>query len=222
MDKPLAVYKPKGPSSNQYLNRIRSLLNTKKIGHAGTLDPLASGILVIGIGRTATKQLNSLIKTDKEYLAEIKFGEVSTTMDEEGEKEIKYIEEPKEFSLNNIEKALKKFIGEIDQKPPKYSALKINGQSAYKLARQGKDFTIKTRKVNIFNIEVLDYKWPLLKIKVHCGSGVYIRSLANDLGDVLGLGAYLSNLERTRVGEFNINDVFSLDELKDRNEKYKI
>jgi tRNA pseudouridine55 synthase len=214
MNKPLAVYKPKGPSSNQYLNRIRSLLNTKKIGHAGTLDPLASGILVIGIGRAATKQLNSLIKTDKEYLAEIKFGQVSTTMDEEGEKEIKCEKEPRNFNLDIIKNQIVNFIGEIKQMPPKYSALKINGQSAYKLARKGKDFDLKERLVNIYSIEVLKYKWPYLQIKVHCGSGVYIRSLAHDLGDKLHVGAYLSNLERIRVANYTINDAISLDELK--------
>lgn len=214
MNKPLAVYKPKGPSSNQYLNRIRSLLNTKKIGHAGTLDPLASGVLVIGVGREATKQLNTLIKTDKEYIAEIKFGQVSSTMDEEGTKEIKYKSEPKNFNLNIIKNELKNFLGKIEQTPPKYSALKINGQSAYKLARKGKDFDLKKRTVIIYNIKILKYKWPYLKIKVHCGSGVYIRSLAHDLGTNLHTGAYLSNLERTRVGNYTIIDTVNLDELK--------
>jgi tRNA pseudouridine55 synthase len=219
MNKPLAVYKPKGPSSNQYLNRIRSLLNTKKIGHAGTLDPLASGVLVIGIGREATKQLSSLIKTDKEYIAEIKFGQCSTTMDEEGEKEIKCEKKPEKFNLGIIKKELEKFIGEIKQMPPKYSALKINGQSAYKLARKGKDFDLKARIVNIYNIEVLKYEWPYLKSKVHCGSGVYIRSLAHDLGASLQVGAYLSNLERTRVGDFTIHNTISLDDLKIKQEE---
>ncbi len=219
MNKPLAVYKPKGPSSNQYLNRIRSLLNTKKIGHAGTLDPLASGVLVIGIGRVATKQLNSIIKTDKEYIAEIKFGQVSTTMDEEGEKEIKVEKKPGDFDLNKIKKALKDFIGEIKQKPPKYSALKINGQSAYKLARKGEQFDLKERKVNIYSLEILKYEWPYLILKVHCGSGVYVRSLAHDLGSKLHVGAYLSNLERTRVGEFKSEDSISLEDLKVTYEK---
>ncbi|MCF7795128.1 tRNA pseudouridine(55) synthase TruB [Patescibacteria group bacterium] len=221
MDKPLAVYKPKGPSSNQYLNRIRALLNTKKIGHAGTLDPLASGILVIGIGRVATKQLNSLIKKDKEYIAEIKFGELSTTMDEEGEKEIKHKKEPKSFNLNIIKKELRNFIGKIKQMPPKYSALKINGQSAYKLSRKGEDFKLKKREVVIYSIEILTYKWPYLKIRVHCGSGVYIRSLAHDLGLNLAVGAYLSNLERTRVGDYKLKDTLNLDTLKIEYEKYK-
>ncbi|HKK54430.1 MAG TPA: tRNA pseudouridine(55) synthase TruB [Patescibacteria group bacterium] len=216
MKKPLAVYKPKGPSSNQYLNRIRSLLNTKKIGHAGTLDPLASGVLVIGIGREATKQLNTLIKTDKEYIAEIKFGQISTTMDEEGDKEIKCENNPENFNLNTIKNELKKFIGKIKQMPPKYSALKINGQSAYKLARKGKDFDLKERTVTIYDIDILEYKWPYLKLKVHCGSGVYIRSLAHDLGANLSVGAYLSDLERTRVGDFTINDTIDLDKLKIR------
>jgi tRNA pseudouridine55 synthase len=214
MNNPLAVYKPKGPSSNQYLNRIRLLLNTRKIGHAGTLDPLACGVLVIGIGRTATKQLNNLIKTDKEYLADIKFGQISTTMDEEGEKNTTYIKEPENFSIDKIKKELNNFIGEINQIPPKYSALKINGQNAYKLAREGKEFELKARTVTIYNIEILNYKWPYLKVKVHCGSGVYIRSLAHDLGTNLNIGAYLSNLERIRVGEFNINKTISLDKLK--------
>jgi tRNA pseudouridine55 synthase len=190
------------------------LLNTKKIGHAGTLDPLASGVLVIGIGREATKQLSSLIKKDKEYIAEIRFGQVSTTMDEEGEKEITCEKKPENFDLNKIKENLKNYIGEIKQMPPKYSALKINGQTAYKLARKGQEFELKEREVIIYNIEVLEYEWPYLKIKVHCGSGVYIRSLAHDLGTSLDTGAYLSDLERTRVGEFKSNDAISLDNLK--------
>ena len=217
MKKPVAVYKPKGPSSNQYLNKIRATLNTKKVGHAGTLDPLASGVLVVGIGREATKQLNNLIKTDKEYIAEIKFGQISTTRDEEGKKETISKDEPEYLNLDVIKKNLKVFIGEIKQTPPIFSALKIKGQSAYKLAREGKDIRLEPRLVNIYDIKVLKYEWPFLEIKVHCGSGVYIRSLAHDLGETLKIGAYLSNLERTRVGEFTIKDTLNLNELKEIN-----
>ncbi len=208
------VYKPKGPSSNQYLNRIRSFLGIKKIGHGGTLDPLASGILVIGVGRKATKKLSNYSQNSKQYIAEIKLGVNSTTMDEEGDKNILYLEEPNNLKEKDIKEVLSKFVGKIEQIPPIYSALKINGQSAYKLARKGKDIKMKSREVEIYKIELLQYSWPILKIKVDCGSGMYVRSLANDIGKNLKTGAYLYNLERTKVASFLIKDVFNFEDLK--------
>lgn len=195
----LAVYKPKGPSSNQLLNQIRKITAVKKIGHAGTLDPLASGVLVVGIGK-ATKQLGELIKKEKEYLADIKLGVESSTDDEEGEKkEIKFSHIP---SLTEIKKELKNFEGEIYQTPPIYSAIKVKGERAYKLARKGESIELKPRKVEIKKIKLVEYDWPFLRLKVITGPGVYVRSLARDLGQALKTGAYLADLERTRVGKF--------------------
>lgn len=204
-----AVYKPKGPTSHDMIDRLRRETGEKRIGHAGTLDPLASGVLVVGIGREATRKLAFEVKKEKEYLAEIKFGETSVTDDEEGEKTIW----PKPINIpdkNLIEETLRLFVGVIKQMPPVYSALKIKGTSAYKLARQGKEVKLAERQVEIKQIELLDYTWPFLKIKVICGPGVYIRSLARDIGAKLGVGGYLSALERTRVGDFKIDETVRL------------
>ncbi|NCD01209.1 tRNA pseudouridine(55) synthase TruB [bacterium] len=211
-----AIYKPKGPSSNQMLNCLRKFLDTKKIGHAGTLDPLASGILVIGVGREATKQLPNAVNGKKEYLAKIKLGISSTTYDEEGEKTIIYNNNDLNIDINKIKGILKKFVGKIQQEPPIYSAIKINGQSAYKLARKGKIDKLKSREVEIEDIELLSFSWPFLEIRVTTAKGVYIRSLAKDIGDKLKTTAYLAELERTRVGNFDLKSVKSFEEIKEK------
>lgn len=211
-----AIYKPKGPSSNQMLNRLRKFLDTKKIGHAGTLDPLASGILVVGVGREATKQLPNAVNGKKEYLAKIKLGVSSTTYDEEGEKTITYNNNDLNIDIAKIKKVLKKFIGKIQQEPPIYSAIKINGQLAYKLARKGKIDKLKSREVEIEDIELLSFSWPFLEIRVTTAKGVYIRSLAKDIGDKLKTTAYLAELERTRVGNFDLKSVKSFEEIKEK------
>ncbi|MDP3954034.1 MAG: tRNA pseudouridine(55) synthase TruB [bacterium] len=196
----IAVYKPKGPTSNDVVQMIKKTTGANKVGHAGTLDPLASGVLVVGIGRESTKNLSEEVKKEKEYIALVKLGETSETDDEEGKKTIvqKY-EQPDKSIVTEI---TKKFIGRIRQIPPVYSAIKINGREAYKYARKGKAPEMKPREVEIKSIEILEYKWPFLKIKVTTGPGVYIRSLARDIGNELGTGGYLAELERTRVGQF--------------------
>jgi tRNA pseudouridine55 synthase len=207
-----AVYKPKGPTSNQILTKIRKRTGVKKVGHAGTLDPLAQGILVVGVGRAATKQLGTIVAKEKEYLATIRLGYTSTTDDNEGQKEkIQDITKP---LLVHVKNTLKQFKGEIDQVPPIYSAIKIKGQEAYKLARKGKEVKIKSRKALIKKISLISYKYPYLKIEVVTGPGVYIRSLARDIGQVLGTGGYLSSLERTRVGRFTKNKALKLNQIK--------
>tara|TARA_Y100000310_G_C20686767_1_gene819516 strand:- start:1951 stop:2598 length:648 start_codon:yes stop_codon:yes gene_type:complete len=207
-----AVYKPKGPTSNQILTKIRKRTGIKKVGHAGTLDPLAQGILVVGVGRAATKQLGTIVAKEKEYLATIRLGYTSTTDDNEGQKEkIQDITKP---LLVHVKNTLKQFKGEIDQVPPIYSAIKIKGQEAYKLARKGKEVKMKSRKALIKKISLISYKYPYLKIEVVTGPGVYIRSLARDIGQVLGTGGYLSSLERTRVGRFTKNKALKLNQIK--------
>jgi tRNA pseudouridine55 synthase len=207
-----AVYKPKGPTSNQILTKIRKRTGIKKVGHAGTLDPLAQGILVVGVGRAATKQLGTIVAKEKEYLATIRLGYTSTTDDNEGQKEkIQDITKP---LLVHVKNTLKQFKGEIDQVPPIYSAIKIKGQEAYKLARKGKKVKMKSRKALIKKISLISYKYPYLKIEVVTGPGVYIRSLARDIGQVLGTGGYLSSLERTRVGRFTKNKALKLNQIK--------
>ena len=207
-----AVYKPKGPTSNQILTKIRKRTGIKKVGHAGTLDPLARGILVVGVGRAATKQLGTIVAKEKEYLATIRLGYTSTTDDNEGQK--KKIQDITKPLLVHVKNTLKQFKGEIDQVPPIYSAIKIKGQEAYKLARKGKEVKMKSRKALIKKISLISYKYPYLKIEVVTGPGVYIRSLARDIGQVLGTGGYLSSLERTRVGRFTKNKALKLNQIK--------
>ncbi|RJQ14512.1 tRNA pseudouridine(55) synthase TruB [Candidatus Parcubacteria bacterium] len=209
--KVFAIYKPKGPTSNQVLNKIRKFFGTKKVGHAGTLDPLAEGILVVGVGREATKQLKDIVSENKEYLATIKFGEASSTDDAEGVK-TKTVN-PKKVPKDKILETLKDFSGFIEQRPPIFSAIKTGGIEAYKLARKGKEVYLKKRKVRIDFIRLVSYKWPYLKIAVGCGPGVYIRSLARDLGKKFGVGAYLFDLVRIRVGKFFIGEAIKLAEI---------
>ena len=215
-----SIYKPKGPTSHDIINQLRRITGIKKIGHAGTLDPQAQGVLVVGIGREATKKLGSIVKKEKEYLAEVKLGETSTTFDAEGPLSfvipVSHVI-PAEAGIHviptqdEIKKITKKFIGHIQQAPPQYSAVKIKGKPAYKYARQGKLVEIKPREVEIKEIKIIKYKWPILKIKVVCGPGVYIRSLANDVGQKLKTGGYLLSLERTRVGDFKKEDSVTIE-----------
>lgn len=193
-------WKPKGPSSHVFLNRIRRLTGIRRIGHAGTLDPLASGILVVGIGPQFTKGLSTVVGKEKEYLAKIKLGYESATDDEEGEKTA--VKPDLKPSLAEVAEKLPLFIGTILQTPPKISAIKIRGKAAYKRTRQGEDFEMVPRPIEIKEIRMISYAWPYITLRVITGPGAYIRALARDLGRELGTGAYLADLERVRVGEF--------------------
>lgn len=206
-----AIYKPKGMTSHDVVDKIRKITNVKRVGHGGTLDPLAEGVLIIAVGRENTKNLEQYVKGDKEYVATLKLGFESETDDSEGPiKEVSDIRPTTE----DIKKTLEQFIGTIEQTPSAYSAIKINGREAYKRIRVGETFEMKTREVRIEKIEFLKYEYPELEIRVSCGSGVYIRTLARDIGERLGTGAYLTKLIRTRVGEFKIEDSLKIEELK--------
>ncbi|MFA6422368.1 MAG: tRNA pseudouridine(55) synthase TruB [Candidatus Buchananbacteria bacterium] len=207
----IAVNKPKGPSSFKIVAKIRRLTGIKRVGHAGTLDPLASGVLVVAIGRKSTREIGELIVKDKEYIAKIKLGYLSSTDDGEGVKTKISGGKP---TLTDIKKEIKRFIGKIDQVPPQFSAIKIGGKRAYKMARAGDVVYLKSRPVFIKDIKILNYKYPNLEISVECGSGVYIRSLARDIGNSLKVGGYMSGLIRTRVGQYAIGDCISLSAVK--------
>lgn len=198
------ILKPKGITSFDVIFRLRKQTGIKKIGHAGTLDPLASGVLVVAIGREYTKKLQQLTGLDKEYEAQITLGKVSTTDDDEGEK-IQCIVQHQPNS-DEVKQAISIFVGQINQTPPVFSAIKVNGTPAHRRVRRGQTVELQPRKVEIFDIKFLSYQWPVLSIKVHCGKGVYIRSLARDIGAKLKVGGYLSGLVRTRVGEYGIED----------------
>ena len=212
----LVIDKPLGYTSMGVCKKVRWLLvqggakKKVKVGHAGTLDPLATGVLVVLVGK-ATKLQDQHMAGEKEYVAEIDLGHFSTTDDREGEHTAVEIDQPP--SREDVEQACAKFVGEIAQRPPAYSAMKIDGQRAYKLARQGEQVELKPRPVVIHEIGVVEYAYPRLVIDVRCGKGTYIRSLARDLGEALGTGGMLDGLRRTRVGEWGIDRAKTLESL---------
>lgn len=209
-----AVYKPKGLTSNAALNRLRHAAHTKKIGHAGTLDPLAEGVLVVGVGGDATKQLAQEVAKEKEYRASITLGITSVTDDEEGEK-TNHVDCAIP-TRRDIETVLHDFEGLILQVPPPYSAVKVKGKEAYKRVRKGEKVSLDPRRVEIKSITLESYKWPFLVLQAVTGPGVYIRSLARDIGEKLGTGGYLSGLVRTRVGQWTSQNALSLAEAEAR------
>lgn len=198
----LNINKPKGVTSFDVIRELRKRLKIKQIGHSGTLDPLAYGVMQVAVG-SATKLLDYL-DSDKEYIASIDFGYVTDTFDLEGEKE--YIKEP-DFTQIKLEKVLKEFIGLTKQIPPKYSAIKYNGKKLCDLTRQNKEINIEdfAREIEIYSIELLEFSKNSAKIKVNCKKGTYIRSLVNDIGLKLGCGATLSELIRTKAGNFTLD-----------------
>jgi len=199
-------------SSHDVVDEIRRLTGERKVGHAGTLDPLAEGVLVVGVGRDATKRLGQFSKSEKEYMAEIVLGVTSTTDDNEGQKQkLQARDIPDDARIREV---LCSFEGWIRQRPPLYSAVKVAGSRAYKLARAKKQFELPERNVWIKQIELLEYNWPRLRIRVVTGAGVYIRSLARDVGEKLGAGGYLNGLERTRVAEFKKEDAVTISRLQ--------
>lgn len=213
------IDKPEGWTSFDVVNKVRRMVQHspynvtgKKrfpVGHTGTLDPLATGLLVLLLGK-ATKQAPALTKLDKTYEVVMRLGQTSTTGDGEGEKTHISDDEP---SLEAVMSALRQFVGDSMQTPPIYSAIKINGQRAYKLARQGKVLELEARPIHIESIELIDYAYPTVRFVAHVSSGTYIRSLVEDLGKILGTGAYMSGLRRTKVGSFALDSALVMDGL---------
>ena len=203
MDAIVNVWKPIGWTSFDVVKKIRGSVKPSKVGHAGTLDPFAEGVLVICIGRM-TKKVESLMDHEKEYVATIQLGAETDTLDTEG----KVIKEAKITPLSNkkIESLLSTFLGESDQIPPMYSALKVNGKRLYKLAREGKVIERKPRKITISEIELLENNKDSLKIRVKCGRGTYIRVLASDIANAMNTVGFLKSLVRTQVGDFKQED----------------
>lgn len=206
----LIINKEYGWTSHDIVAKLRGILGFKKIGHAGTLDPMATGILVLLLGK-ATKLSNKMIELEKTYFAEITLAAVSDTYDAEGK--ISKLEPKEKPSLEEIRDTLKTFEGEISQLPPIYSAKKIKGKKAYELARAGKEVKLDPKIVHVYKIYDLDYKYPVLKLRIDCGKGTYIRSIAHDLGEKLGTGAYLSALRREKVGDFSLEQAYSIEDI---------
>ena len=213
----ILIDKPAGITSFGIVARVRRVLKQKlgkkkiKVGHTGTLDPFATGLLVLLYGKE-TKNAMNLTKLDKIYEAEFTLGQISSTGDPEGE-----ISECSNFQIPTLEQIQneinRNFLGKIEQTPPAFSAIKIDGQRAYDLARKGADFEIPKRTVEIFSFEILDYNFPILKVRTHVSSGTYIRSLAEDLGDKLGCGAFCSKLRRIKIADFDISNAIELKDL---------
>lgn len=226
----ILVDKPSGMSSFGVVARVRRKLSERagmievvgkdgvrrqkrrkvKVGHTGTLDPFATGLLILLAGKE-TKKANDFLKLDKEYVATVRLGAVSTTGDPEGTiTEQDVAQKPNKAA---VEKCVQNLVGENWQQVPQFSAVKINGQRAYKLAREGKVVEMPVRKVQIYEIELLEYEWPDLKIRCKVSSGTYIRALGEDIGKALGTGAYVTELRRTQVGNYRIEQAKTLEEL---------
>lgn len=218
----IVVDKEKGKTSFDEIRKIRKEFNIKKVGHIGTLDPMATGVLPILVGE-ATKLSDYLMEHDKEYVATLTLGEKRDTGDSEGRVvETKEIPNVNEIELKNV---LKSFKGEISQIPPIYSAIKVNGKKLYEYAREGKQVEIKPRIVTIYDIKLIEIKENNITFKVHCSKGTYIRTLCEDIAKKLGTVGYMSSLRRTRVGNFTLEDVgriISIEEVLKDNQEYKL
>jgi tRNA pseudouridine55 synthase len=195
--------KPDGMSSRQAVNPVQRLARPAKAGHAGTLDPLATGVLVVCVGG-ATRLIEYVQRMPKQYVGTFLLGRQSVTEDIEGEV-IELPDQP-EPTLAQIEAAAQRLVGQIEQRPPVFSALKVHGRPAYKLARQGKSVELAARPITIYRIAVRSYEYPELSLEIDCGSGTYVRSLGRDLAASLGTSAVMSGLVRTRIGGFCIED----------------
>ncbi|HLA49029.1 MAG TPA: tRNA pseudouridine(55) synthase TruB [Candidatus Saccharimonadales bacterium] len=220
MDGYSLVDKPVGISSFGVVAKVKRLIREQtgqkvKIGHTGTLDPLASGLMIMVLG-SYTKRASEFSKLDKTYEVELTLGYVSKTGDAEGPIAKISDKQPTEMEIKHV---LDQFIGQIKQTPHAHSAVKVGGQRAYKLARAGKEFKIEPRQVTIYSIDSVEYEYPKLRFSTEVSSGTYIRSLAEEIGEELDTGAYMSALRRTKVGNFDINDAKKLDKVEGDNLK---
>lgn len=218
----LAIYKPYKWTSFQIVNKVRYHLSRKlgvkrfKVGHAGTLDPLATGVLLLCTGK-ATKRIEELQAHTKEYVAELMLGATTPSFDMEHPVNATFPTE--HITEETIRNVLGQFIGDIAQRPPLFSACKVDGKRAYDLARKGSDMELAPKQIHIDEIELLECNLPQIKIRVVCGKGTYIRSLARDIGEALNSGAYLTSLTRTRVGDYKIEECLSPDNFQEWLEK---
>lgn len=208
----IVIDKPKGYTSHDVVNVIRKELNIKKVGHTGTLDPNATGVLPILIG-DATKISKYLIEHNKTYIAEIKLGEATDTGDSEGK--IIETKDVPELNKNKISEILKNFEGKQKQVPPMYSAIKINGKKAYEYAREGKVAELKEREIEILGIKLIEYRKNTITFEVSCSKGTYIRVLCEDIAKKLGTVGYMQNLRRTKVDKFDIENAITIEEIKE-------
>ncbi len=200
----LLINKPATWTSHDVIGYMRRVTHIKRIGHAGTLDPFATGLLIVAIGRENTKRLDELFKgLDKTYVATLRLGATSDTFDKMG---VITEQSTDTVSLEVVQNVLLSFVGEQDQLPPMYSAKKVDGKKLYKLARKGIEVERKPHHVTIHSIDLLEYTFPEVKIRVRCSTGTYIRTLVHDIGQKLGIGAYCEELERVSIGEYSLQN----------------
>jgi tRNA pseudouridine55 synthase len=212
MDGILNIYKPAGQTSYSVVALVKSLSGERRVGHAGTLDPDASGVLPVCLGQ-ATRIVEFLVNTTKTYRAEIELGVSTDTFDASGR--VIHRADPSSINIDILQSTLSSFHGSIRQTPPMFSALKHRGQPLYRLARAGVSVERRSRLVTIYRLELVSWQPPLVTLEIECSKGTYIRSLAHDLGQALGCGAYLKSLVRTRCGIFDIKDAVSLEKLQE-------
>lgn len=207
----LPVNKPPGMTSRDVCNRIERIVRPDKVGHTGTLDPLATGVLLLAVG-SASRLVEFSLGHDKEYVATFQIGVCSETLDVDAE--IFPLESPAIPRRAAWETEARRWIGRVQQVPPKFSAINVGGRRAYDLARKGCDFELAAREIEVQAIDVMQYDYPLLTLRITCGSGTYVRSLGNDMAQALGTAAVMSSLVRTRIGPFELTDCVALDELR--------
>ena len=206
-------------TSFDVVKKIKNIIKCKKVGHAGTLDPLATGLLIICTGKN-TKKINDIQNQDKVYTGEFILGK--STPSHDLETEFNSQQDIKNITSDRIEEVSKRFIGEQLQRPPKFSAVKVNGKRAYEYARDNEEVKIKEKNINIYEFKITEFNLPNISFKISCTKGTYIRSIARDFGEKLGCGAVLSKLRRTEIGNYNVEDAFKVNNLADKLKKEKI
>ena len=206
-------------TSFDVVKKIKNIIKCKKVGHAGTLDPLATGLLIICTGKN-TKKINDIQNQDKVYTGEFILGK--STPSHDLETEFNSQKDFKNITTDKIEEVSKRFIGEQLQRPPKFSAVKVNGKRAYEYARDNEEVKIKEKKISIYEFKITEYNLPNISFKISCTKGTYIRSIARDFGEELGCGAVLSKLRRTEIGNYNVEDAIKINDLADKLKKEKI
>ena len=206
-------------TSFDVVKKIKNIIKCKKVGHAGTLDPLATGLLIICTGKN-TKKINDIQNQDKVYTGEFILGK--STPSHDLETEFNSHKDIKNITSDRIEEVSKRFVGEQLQRPPKFSAVKVNGKRAYEYARDNEEVKIKEKNINIYEFKITEFNLPNISFKISCTKGTYIRSIARDFGEKLGCGAVLSKLRRTEIGNYNVEDAFKVNDLADKLKKEKI
>ncbi|MBI4836282.1 MAG: tRNA pseudouridine(55) synthase TruB [Candidatus Abawacabacteria bacterium] len=201
------IHKPSGITSHDVISQMRKVLGIKRIGHAGTLDPLASGLMIVAVGND-TKLLEYVVGLDKKYQCTFRLGATSDTYDNEGT--IIVMAGAPMIGENDLKRVLQEFTGDIYQVPPQYSAIKIQGKKAYEYAREGQSITIPPRLISMYSLELVNFSYPDVTIAVHCSSGTYIRTLAHDIGKRLNSGAYVTKLIRTNIGNSSLTEAIDL------------